>query len=123
MIKNLKANKTLWLLIAGLSLIAASIGVLNQNIYIKVIKSDLLPGTVAQDVITIIASLLLLFLIARINETDVKKQIVVMSLLAYLFYGYGIYVIERIYNPLYILYMMIVGLSFWSIVFENWKSF
>ena len=73
MIKNLKANKTLWLFIAGLSLIAASIGVLNQNIYIKVIKSDLLPGTVAQDVITIIASLLLLFLIARINEADVKK--------------------------------------------------
>lgn len=117
MVKNLKANKTLWLLIAGLSLIAASIGVLNQNIYIQVIESDLLPGTVAQDVITIIASLLLLFLIARINETDVKKQIVVMSLLAYLFYGYGIYVIERVYNPLYILYMMIVGLSFWSIVF------
>ena len=117
MVKNLKANKTLWLLIAGLSLIAASIGVLNQNIYIKVIESDLLPGTVAQDVISIIASLLLLFLIARINETDVKKQIVVMSLLAYLFYGYGIYVIERVYNPLYILYMMIVGLSFWSIVF------
>ena len=115
MIKNLKANKTLWLFIAGLSLIAASIGVLNQNIYIKVIKSDLLPGTVAQDVITIIASLLLLLLIARVNETDVKKQIVVMSLLAYLLYGYGIYVIERIYNPLYILYMMIVGLSFYSI--------
>lgn len=117
MVKNLKANKTLWLLIAGLSLIAASIGVLNQNIYIKVLESDLLPGTVAQDVITIMASLLLLFLSARINETDVKKQIVVMSLLAYLFYGYGIYVIERVYNPLYILYMMIVGLSFWSIVF------
>ena len=40
-----------------------------------------------------------------------------MSLLAYLFYGYGIYVIERDYNSLYILYMAIFSLSFWALVY------
>jgi hypothetical protein len=91
--------------------------VFNQDIYSKVISRDLLPGTIAQDVITIIAGLVLLFLGLKTNKADIKKQIVVMSLLAYLFYGYGIYVIERVYNPLYILYMAIFSLSFWAIVY------
>jgi hypothetical protein len=91
--------------------------VFNQEIYSKVISLDLLPGTVAQDTITIIVGLVLLFLSLTSNEFDIKKQIVVISLLAYLFYGYGIYVIERVYNLLYLLYMAIVALSFWSIVY------
>lgn len=117
MIGNLKANKTLWVSIASLSLVAACIGVFNQDVYGKVISYDLLPGTVAQDAITIIASVVLLYLSLKTTDTDVKKQIVVMSLLAYLFYGYGIYVIERVYNWLYLLYMAIVALSFWSVLY------
>ena len=117
MIRNLKANKILWISIASLSLVAACIGVFNQDVYEKVISYDLLPGTVAQDVITIIASVVLLSLSLKANDTDKKKQIIVVSLLAYLFYGYGIYVIERVYNWLYLLYMAIVALSFWSVVY------
>lgn len=117
MIKNLKAHKTIWLVIASLSLIAACIGVFNQDIYNKVISFDLLPGIVAQDAITILVGLVLLFLGLKTTEADVKKQIVAISLLAYLFYGNGIYVIERVYNLLYLLYMAIVALSFWSIVY------
>jgi len=117
MIKDLKFSKVLWLLIACLSLMAAGMGVFNQDIYSKVVSSDLLPGTVAQDAITIIVGMILLFLSLKTDAVDIKKQIVAMSLLAYLFYGYGIYVIERIYNPLYLLYMAIMALSFWSIVY------
>ena len=117
MIKNLKVSKALWTIIASLSLIAACIGVFNQDVYSKVVSRDLLPGTVAQDAITIIAGVILLYLSLRTKDTDIKKQIVVMSLLAYLFYGYGIYAIERVYNWLYLLYMAIVALSFWSIVY------
>jgi len=117
MIRNLKANKILWISIASLSLVAACIGVFNQDVYEKVISYDLLPGTVAQDVITIIASVVLLSLSLKVKDTDEKKQIIVVSLLAYLFNGYGIYVIERVYNWLYLLYMAIVALSFWSVVY------
>ena len=117
MIKNLTLNKTLWLLVACLCLIAASIGVFNQDVYSQVVSSELLPGTVAQDAITIIAGLVLLLLSLTARETDIRKPIIIVSLLAYLFYGYGIYVIERLYNSLYLLYMAIFALSFWSIVY------
>ena len=117
MIKNLRINKTLWLIVASLSLIVACIGVFNQDVYSKVISFDLLPGTVAQDAITILVGLGLLFLSLRTDDADTKKQIVAISLLAYLFYGNGIYVIERVYNMLYLLYMAIVAFSFWSIVY------
>jgi hypothetical protein len=117
MIKNPTINKVLWFLIASLALIAAGIGVFNQDIYRKVISTDLLPGTVAQDIITILAGLVLLYLSFMTKDGDIKKQIVAISLLAYLFYGYGIYVIERVYNPLYLLYMAIMAISFWSIAY------
>ena len=117
MIKNHKVHKALWLLIACLSLIAACIGVFNQDIYSKVVSSDWLPGTIAQDAITIIVSLVLLFLSLKTNESDIKKQIIATSLLVYLFYGYSLYVIEQLYTSLYIIYMAIVALSFWSIVY------
>lgn len=117
MIRNLKTNKSLWLLVASLSLIAAFIGVFNQNIYSSVVSSKWLPGTIAQDVITIIAGLFLLFSSIKTNEVDRKKEIVAISLLAYMFYAYGIYVIERVYNLLYLLYIAIFALSFWSIVY------
>jgi hypothetical protein len=110
-------NKVLWLVVACLSLIAAFIGVFNQDVYSKVVSPRLLPGTIAQDAITIIAGLVLLFLGLRTNDADIKRQIVATSLLAYLFYGYGIYVIDQLYNSLYILYMAILALSFWAIVY------
>ena len=118
MIKNLKVHKALWLLIACLSLVAACIGVFNQDIYSKVVSSDWLPGTIAQDAITIIVGLVLLFLSLKTNESDIRKQIIATSLLVYLFYGYSLYVIEQLYTSLYILYMAIVALSFWSIVYS-----
>jgi len=74
MIRNLKANKILWISIASLSLVAACIGVFNQDVYEKVISYDLLPGTVAQDVITIIASVVLLSLSLKANDTDKKNR-------------------------------------------------
>ena len=117
MVRNLKLNKTLWLLVAFLSLAAAIIGVFNQDIYSNVLGQDLLPGTISQDVITIIAGSVLLFLSFRTDKDGIKKQVVIVSLLAYLFYGYGIYVIERVYNSLYILYMAIFSLSFWTLVY------
>ena len=75
MIKNLKMNKALWLLVACLSLVAAFIGVYNQNIYSNVVSSNLLPGTIAQDAITIIAGLVLLFLSLKTNEADIKNRL------------------------------------------------
>lgn len=118
MIKNLKTNKILWLFVAALSLTAALIGVFNQAVYSTVLRPDLVPGTISQDLITILAALALVFLSLKTGDNDTKKQIVVISLLAYVFYGYGIYVIERLYNSFYLLYMAIFSLSFWALVYS-----
>jgi hypothetical protein len=74
MIKNPTINKVLWFLIASLALIAAGIGVINQDIYRKVISTDLLPGTVAQEFITILAGLVLLYLSFMTKDGDIKNR-------------------------------------------------
>ncbi|MBT7072254.1 MAG: hypothetical protein HN975_15325 [Anaerolineae bacterium] len=118
MIKNLEINKKIWLSAAFLSLIAALVGVFNQDVYSAVLRADLLPGTISQDFVTILAAIVLLFLSLKTDQKDTKKQIVILSLLAYIFYGYGIYVIERMYNGLYLLYIAIFSLSFWALIYS-----
>lgn len=118
MINDSGKIKRLWFLVAILSLIAATIGVFQQNIYSKVVSDDVLPGVISQDIITIIISLILILLSFTLNQKDIKRQIISLGFIAYLTYGYGIYVIEQLYNPFYILYIAIVALGFWSLVYS-----
>ncbi|MCD4845780.1 MAG: hypothetical protein K8R25_14965 [Methanosarcinales archaeon] len=118
MIQNLGKNRILWLSVALLSLIAALVGVAKPDVYNQVISMELLPGVLAQDLMTIIASIVVLFLTVRIKEEDSIKQMVILGIVIYLFYGYGIYVIERFYNVLYFVYMAIFGLSFYSTIYS-----
>jgi len=117
MIQNPSKNKVLWRLTAVLSLIAALVGVFNPGVYSKVVSTDIMPAVFGQDLMTIVASVIILLLTIRIKKKDSKKQIVIFGILGYLFYAYGIYVIERIYNVLYYFYLVIFGFSFWSIVY------
>ena len=117
MVQNLGTNKILWLLTALLSLSAALVGVLSPGIFSKVISTDIMPGVFGQDMMTIVASVIILLLAIRVKKEDSKKQIVILGILGYLFYAYGIYVIEQVYNVLYYLYLVIFGLSFWSMVY------
>jgi len=117
MVRNLGANKILWLLTALLSLAAALVGVINTDIYSKVVTNDIMPGVFGQDLMTIAASVIILLLVFWMKEGDSKKQIVLLGILGYLFYAYGIYVIERVYNLLYYLYLVVFALSFWSIAY------
>jgi hypothetical protein len=117
MTQNLGTNRILWLLTAFLSLIATLIGVFKPSIYSKVVSTDIMPAVFGQDLTTIVASVIILLLAIQIKKEDSKKQIVILGILGYLFYAYGIYVIERVYNMLYYLYLAIFGLSFWSIAY------
>jgi hypothetical protein len=47
------------------------------------------------------------------RRVDPKSTLVALGLLGYLFYGYGIYVIERVYNVLYLNYLAVFGTSAW----------
>lgn len=91
---------------------------LNPEIYQQVVSKDIVPGVFSQDLMTIPASITVLLLTSRIKEEDFIKQAVVLGILGFFFYGYGIYTIERLYNVLYLLYMAILGLSFYSIIYS-----
>lgn len=119
MFRNLTANKIIWLSTGLLSLIAALFGVVNPAVYRNLVSTEIIPAVFGQDLLTIVASVTILLLAVRIKTGDSKKQIVILGLLGYLFYAYGIYVIERIYNMLYYLYLAIFGLSFWAIVYST----
>jgi len=102
MIQNLGKNRILWVSVALLSLIAALLGVANPGLYRQVVSTELMPGVLSQDLITIVASIVVLFLTVRIKEEDSIKQIVILGIVIYFFYGYGIYVGSIMYFTLFI---------------------
>jgi len=117
MIQNLDKNRILWLLTGLLSLIASLTGVVTQDIYSRVVSTKIMPGVLSQDLMTIVLAGILLFISARVKEENWKKQVIILGIIGYLFYGYGIYVIERLYTMLYFVYMAIFGLSFYSLIY------
>lgn len=117
MIGNTRANRLLWILTAVLSLAAALVGVISPGIYDKVISADIMPGVFGQDLMTIVAAIVILVLAVLTGKEDTRKQVVILGILGYLFYAYGVYVIERVYNVFYYLYLAVFTLSFWSMVY------
>ncbi|MFW5749633.1 MAG: hypothetical protein ACOCWP_02570, partial [Halanaerobium sp.] len=116
MLKNLKLNKSLWLITAFLSIIVSLTGLINQNIYTKVVSGEILSGVISQDLITFIISAVLILIVFTVSQNNFKVQLLALSFLAYIFYAYSIYAIEQLYNSLYLFYLLIASLSFWSIV-------
>lgn len=112
MIKNLTFNKSLFLITGSLALIAALWGVLDPDMYEPVVGARQIPGVFTQDLIVILAALVMIFLSIRMKEDDYRRAIVIFGVLGFLFYAYGIYAIEQVYTPLYLLYLAILALSF-----------
>lgn len=117
MIRNLGLNKLLWIALSILSLTVALLGVLNPSIYDKVITSEVMAGTISQDLVTIGAAVIMLVCAITTKEADTIKPIVIWGIIGYLFYAYGVYAIERVYNMLYLVYMGILALAFYSLIF------
>ena len=116
MLTHIILPRTLWALIGVLTLVAAATGLWQPSVYHRIVSEDLLPGAFSQDVLSIAAALCLLYLALTARSERVKRQIIGLGLLGYLFYAYGIYVIERAYNGLYLVYMAIFALAFWALV-------
>jgi multisubunit Na+/H+ antiporter MnhF subunit len=116
MLERISLYKALWVPTALLSLGAALVGAAHPAIYRGLMTPAMVPGAVSQDAVTVVVALFLLIWGVRAKEQETVKHIVILGLLGYLFYGYGIWVIERAYNPLYLVYLAIFALSFWSLV-------
>ena len=117
MLNKLSWNKFLWIIIATLSFVSALVGIVDPGIYSKVVSNELIPGTFSQDVMTIIASIVLFLLIIFTRVEGAKKQMIILGIIGYFFYAYGIFVIEQVYTVLYLVYMAIFALSFWSLIY------
>jgi hypothetical protein len=90
---------------------------LDPGIYVGLIAPATRPGALSQDVITVIAGITLCGLALAGTRVGPKAELVALGLLGYLFYGYGIYVVERVYNLLYLNYLAIFGIAAWLLVF------
>ena len=113
--KRLTLNKALFIATGLLSLLASSWGVLKPNIYDYVVPENILPGVYTQDLFAGGSSILLLVFSILMGPNDIRKAIINIGVLGFLFYAYGIYAIEQIYTPLYPVYLAILSLSFFSI--------
>jgi hypothetical protein len=116
MLTHLNFHRSLWALTGVLSLTAAAIGLWRPAIYDRIVSDELLPGAYSQDLLSVAAALCLLYLALTARSDRIRRQITALGLLGYLFYAYGIYVIERAYNGLYLVYMAIFALAFWAMV-------
>ncbi len=98
MIHNLKLNKVLWGVTTLLAFFAAVYGLINNSIYF-----DLFPlNFIAAQLITT-------------KEDSIKRPIIILGIMGALAYLYAIFSIERVYNVLYLVYLTILGTSFFSI--------
>jgi len=114
--ESLTANRVLWAITALLALAASPIGVANPAIYDHVVSAEIRPGVLSQDIVIITGSLLVLALVARVRADSATGPLVILGVMGFYFYAYGIYTIERLYNPLYLVYMAVLGLSLYAIV-------
>ena len=107
-----------WVLIALLTLVAAGAGVAAPAVYDGLVEKPYLPGAYSQDVMSAAAALVLLVLALTAKASRPRLELIVLGLLGYLVYAYGIYTIERVYNWLYLVYMSIFATALWAVVYE-----
>ena len=109
--------RALWTLTGVLTLPAAVTGLLFPEIYRGVVAPELLPGAVSQDLMSAVAGVALPVLAFADRRGRAKVQLVALGILGFLFYAYGIYSIERLYNGFYLVYLAVFALSFWGMVY------
>lgn len=111
------------MLLSVLALFASVYGIFNEAVYHELlitgaITESLILGSIVQDMISIPASL---FLIAAsviyIRKNDRKMLIIMLGLTAYIFYGYALYTIQGQYTSIYLVYLVILSLSVYSMIF------
>ena len=116
--KNLKLNKILWSSTTLIALIASVYGLFNNDIYRNLMPAGFVAAQYTQDILTILVCLLLGFLIFRTTEKSYKEPIIIIGIISSLAYLYGIFSIERIYNSMYLVYLAILSISFFTVIYS-----
>jgi hypothetical protein len=114
----MKISKTaLWLsvLVAILVLLASLAGLFLKSTYARETTSYALQG-VGQDIENIVAAVTLLITVYVVSKGSVKAFLVWMGVLLALLYSYVIYAFAVHFNSLFLVYVAILGLSFYALI-------
>ena len=114
----MKISKTaLWLsvLVAFLVLIASSAGLFLKSLYARETMSWT-GQTFGQDIANLVAAVALFIAVYFVNKGSVKAFLVWIGVLLALLYAYVIYAFDIHFNSLFLVYVAIVGLSFYALV-------
>ena len=108
---------TLWLTlaIAVLVLIASSAGLFLNSLYARETMSWIVQ-TFGQDIANLVAAVALFIAVYFVNKGSVKAFLVWIGVLLALLYAYVIYAFDIHFNSLFLVYVAIVGLSFYTLV-------
>lgn len=114
----MKISKTpLWLsvLVACLVLIASSAGLLLKSLYARETMSWAIQ-TFGQDIANVVAAIVLLIAVYFVSKGSVKAFLIWVGVLITLMYPYVIYAFDIHFNSLFLVYVAIVGLSFYTLL-------
>ena len=122
-VRNGKRTAIMMLILSVLALFASLKGVFDPTLYHEVylagtIPEDLIWGSQAQDIISILfAVILAVFTLLFLKNESMKKYIIMLGLTWYFFYAFGLYTIQGQYTSIYLVYLAIFGLSFYSLAY------
>lgn len=107
---------SLWLsvLVACLVLIASGIGLLLKGFYARETASWAVQ-TFGQDIANLVTAIILLMAVYFVGRGSIRAFLVWMGSLITLLYAYIIYAFDIHFNSLFLVYVAIVGLSFYSL--------
>lgn len=102
--------------LAGLAGAAAVSGLVVPSLYRPMTADALMPGVAGQDLLTVLAATGVSLCLLGVRRGAERLWLVWVGLVGYLLYAYALYAFERIYNPLFLVYVAILGLSVYSLI-------
>ena len=114
----MRISKTsLWLseIDALLVLIASVAGIFLKSIYARETPSGAVQA-IGQDIVNLVAVVVLFIAAYFVSKGSVKAFLIWSGVLLYLLYGYSIYAFDIHFNSLFLIYVAILGLSFYALV-------
>jgi len=114
--KYIKTLEILTYFLVILTVIVSLYSILNMRIYHPFVPDRLFSGTLSQDVVSLVVSILLLIVLLKLRSSSEKIYLVWAALLGYLLYAYGLYAFDRVYNMFFLCYIAIFSLSLFSLI-------
>lgn len=118
-----RSSAYLMLIVSLLALLASASGLFDPGLYRELLApgtltETLVYGSVIQDVISFPAAAVLFVTAVLFLRTKSRKALIILlGLAAYFFYGYALYAIQGQYTRYYLIYLAVVGVSFYGLIY------